>query len=164
MPTSVRPTSRPSMYPAEKLIAENSTTTPALMTQVIIVGLTGVAESAMLARRLFFETTLRSLGELDRRFAFAAAGPDATVGARRCLGAPAEGTGSGYCGAEVSSLSLSSPMATDSPTSRKEAGRAPLVGAACGGWLSCFGNPRAAAAHESRVDRLARRAASWSAW
>jgi len=29
---------------------------------------------------------------------------------------------------------------------------------------SCFGKPRAAAAQERRVDRLARRAASWSAW
>jgi hypothetical protein len=84
------------MYPAEKLIAENSTTTPALMTHVMIVGLTGVVESIMLARRLFFETALRSFDGLDRRFALATTGPDGTVGARICLGTPIEGLVSGY--------------------------------------------------------------------
>jgi hypothetical protein len=54
------------MYPAEKLIAEKRTTTPALITHVMTVGLTGAVESDRLARRLFF-ATLRSLGEADRR-------------------------------------------------------------------------------------------------
>jgi hypothetical protein len=84
------------MYPAEKLIAENKTTTPALMTQVMIVGLTGVVESSMLARRLFLEIALRSLDGLDRRLALASIGPDDTVGARICLGASIEGAVSGY--------------------------------------------------------------------
>ena len=96
IPTSVRPTSRPSIYPAEKLIAENSTTTPALMTHVMMVGLTGVVESVMLGRRLFFADALRSLGELDRRLALAAAGPDATVGTLRCLGVLVDGFDAGY--------------------------------------------------------------------
>lgn len=84
------------MYPAEKLMAEHKTTTPALMTQVIIVGLTGVVDSIMLERRLFFEGTLRSFGELDRRFALARAGSAVTVGSRRRPGGPTEGSVSGY--------------------------------------------------------------------
>lgn len=73
------------MYPAEKLIAENRTTTPALMTHVMIVGLTVIVESVMLTRRLFFEAEPRSLGELERRFILVAVGSDDTVGALRCL-------------------------------------------------------------------------------
>jgi hypothetical protein len=167
IPTSTRPTSRPIIYPAEKLIAENRTTTPALMTHVMIVGLTVVAGSVMLTRRLFFEAVPRSLGELERRFALAAAGSDDTAGALTCLcGAPIDGPDSGYRGeGEVSSSLLSSPIATEAPTSRNEAGWSPPEGAAGvgDGRLSFFGRPLAAAAHERSVDRLARRAASWSA-
>jgi hypothetical protein len=84
------------MYPAEKLIAENKTTTPALMTQVMIVGLTGVVESASVARRLFF-AALRSLGELDRRFALATAGLDGIIGECVSLpGGPIDGLVWGY--------------------------------------------------------------------
>lgn len=61
------PTSRPSTYPAEKLMAEKSTTTPALMTHVIMVGLPVDMDSAIPARRLFFAADVRSLDELDRR-------------------------------------------------------------------------------------------------
>jgi hypothetical protein len=72
------------MYPAEKLIAENKTTTPALMTQVMIVGLTGVVESASVARRLLF-AALRSFDELDRRFDLPTAGLGGTVDDRVSL-------------------------------------------------------------------------------
>ena len=61
-----------------------------------MVGLTGVVESVMLGRRLFFADALRSLGELDRRLALAAAGPDATVGTLRCLGELVDGFDAGY--------------------------------------------------------------------
>lgn len=71
-------------------MAEKSTTTPALMTQVMI-GLTVVVESDMLARRLFFDAA-RSLGETDRRLALLPGGPGGTA-ARGCLrrDAPKEG-------------------------------------------------------------------------
>jgi hypothetical protein len=78
------------MYPAEKLIAENRTTTPALMTQVIMVGLTGLVESDKLAWRLFF--ALRSLGDMERRLALDG-GPGAARGCRRRDG-PSDGLGS----------------------------------------------------------------------
>ena len=60
------------------------------------------------------------------------------------------------------------PRRADSGTMRRVLGstRAVLVAGralAVGVWLD-FGRPRAAAAQERRVDRLARRAASWSAW
>lgn len=125
MPISVRPTSRPSMYPAEKLIAENRTTTPALMTHVMVVGLTGPLESARLARRLFLDAAARSLGELDRRLALVTGGPpDGATGARGCLrrGGPPEGLVSVYRGDAGPSSPLSSPMAMDSPTRRKDDG------------------------------------------
>ena len=71
-PISILPTSRPSIYPAEKLMAEKSTTTPALRTHVMTVGLFADVESIMVPRRVFLEADgcpeLRSLGELDRRF------------------------------------------------------------------------------------------------
>ena len=46
-------------------MAEKRTTTPALMTHVMMVGLP--AESAVAVWRLFLEDERRSLGELDRR-------------------------------------------------------------------------------------------------
>src|ERR1700744_6352650 len=79
IPTSAPPSPRPIMWPAEKLMAENRTTTPALITHVMIVGLTAVAESVMLARRLFFDAAPRSLGEVDRRLALETAGPAETT-------------------------------------------------------------------------------------
>lgn len=65
------PTSRPRTYPAEKLMAEKRTTTPALMTQVIIVGL-----GSVVVRRVFFAewVELRSLDVLERRLTLLAAG------------------------------------------------------------------------------------------
>lgn len=83
------------MYPAEKLMAENSTTTPALITQVMM-GLTVAVESDMLARRLFLDVA-RSLGETDRRLALLPGGPGGTA-TRGCLrrGAPREGLVSVY--------------------------------------------------------------------
>src|SRR5438034_6677853 len=57
-----------------------------------------------------------------------------------------------------------SPTATDSGTKRNEDGSAlvPFLSTLTGG-ESSFGRPRAAAAQDSRVERLARSAASWSA-
>jgi hypothetical protein len=53
-------------------MAEKSTTTPALITHVIMVGLPVDMDSAIPARRLFFAAegcpVFRSLDELDRRF------------------------------------------------------------------------------------------------
>lgn len=163
MPISARPTSRPSIYPAEKLMAEKRTTTPALMTHVMTVGLTGAVESDRLARRLFFATP-RSFGEADRRFILDTDGPD---GAAACMrrGGPTEGLVSIHRGEDGPSLPLSSsPIATDSPTSLKDAGAAAAPGGpVCRRGESVLGSPRAAAAHDKRVERLARRAASWSA-
>jgi hypothetical protein len=52
-------------------MAEKSTTTPALITHVIMVGLPVDIDSAIPARRLFFATegcpVFRSLDKLDRR-------------------------------------------------------------------------------------------------
>jgi hypothetical protein len=54
-------------------MAEKSTTTPALITHVIMVGLPVDIDSAIPARRLFFATegcpVFRSLDKLDRRLA-----------------------------------------------------------------------------------------------
>lgn len=140
-------------------MAENRTTTPALMTHVMTVGLTCAVESDILARRLFF-ATLRSFGEADRRFVLDTGGLD---GAAACLrrGAPAEGLASIHRGEDGPSSALSSsPIATDSPTSLKDAGGAALEGPVCRRGESDLGSPRAAAAHDKRVERLARRAAS----
>lgn len=61
-----------------------------------------------------------------------------------------------------------SPAMADSGTRRRDDGWILLdclvvVAAGCVDELSRFGNPLAAAAQESRVERLARSAASWSA-
>lgn len=145
-------------------MAEKSTTTPALITHVITVGLTGVVDSATLTRRPFLDEPLRSFGEIDLRLALAIGGPGVATGDRVCLlrGGHTNGLVSVSRVEEPSSSPLSSPIATDSPTSRKAAG---CVGAGADGadgigWASDFGRPRAAAAHERRVDRLARSAAS----
>lgn len=98
MPASTRPTSRPSMYPAEKLIAENRTTTPALITHVMIVGLTGPVESDILARRLFLGVAVRSLGDIDRRLALAIGGPGVATARGLRRGGPTEGLVSVYRG------------------------------------------------------------------
>lgn len=69
-PISIRPTSQPSIYPAEKLMAEKRTTTPALTTHVMTVGLFTDKDSLSIDRRLFREAAWfpAPLGELDRRF------------------------------------------------------------------------------------------------
>lgn len=95
IPSSARPTSRPIIYPAEKLIAENRTTTPALMTHVMTVGLMAVVGSVILTRRLFFEATPRSLGELERRFALEAESADTAGALTRLCGTPIDGLDSG---------------------------------------------------------------------
>lgn len=99
-------------------MAEKITTTPVLMTQVINVG--PPVEFAKFVLRLLRDVP-RSLGELDRRLALevgdvvrAATGFD--ILSDRCgLTAGTDGKGS-------SSSLLSSPIATDSGTSRKEDG------------------------------------------
>lgn len=102
-------------------MAEKRTTTPALITHVMTVGLTAALESEMLALRLFF-ARLRSLGDADRRLAF----EDAELGGVTKGALWRDGSTGGLvfnCLGESgcsSPLSSSSPMATDSPTSRKE--------------------------------------------
>ena len=122
------------MYPAEKLIAEIKTTTPALMTQVIIVGLTGAVESETLTRRLFLDAALRSFGETDRRLTLLG-GTDGATEERGCLrrGGPTEGLVSVYR-LEDGSSPLSSPIAMDSPTSRNEDGGTAFEGPARNDW------------------------------
>lgn len=150
---SMRPTSRPTTYPAEKLIALNRTTTPALTTQVINVG--EMFKSSILAF-CFFRAS-RRLREVDAfrlPFSLLEAPLDPLAERLRALGRGGSGV---------------SPMTTDSGTIRKVLGSTLFAGAAAGrggstGACSRLGRPRAAAAHERRVERLARRAASWSAW
>jgi hypothetical protein len=143
------------------------------------VGLTGVfvvieVGSATLTRRLFLDEEMRSFGEVERRlaFAFADGGPEES-GERGCLrrGGPTDGgLVSVFRGEMISSSRysspLSSPIATHSPTSRNAAGCVVGPDGPEGVFMGCesdLGRPRAAAAHERRVDRLARSAASWSA-
>jgi hypothetical protein len=110
------PTSRPSTYPAEKLMAEKSTTTPALMTQVI----TADDVSELPDRRLFLVDEWldpRSLDALDRRFTLveeASRGGWGETGWGGCLGTCASD--------RVSSSLASAPIATDSDTNLKEDG------------------------------------------
>lgn len=141
-------------------MAENKTTTPALITQVMTVGL-AVEASAMLARRPFFaEEWLRSLDGLDRRFARGADWTSRGEYAAGCGVGPCRGVRVGTVASAPTASSLTSPpIATDSGTKRKEDGW-PREGLACEGGGSDLGRPRAAAAQESKVDRLARRAAS----
>lgn len=76
-PASARPTSRPSTYPAEKLITVTTAMTPALTTQVMSVGASADTESDMPARRVFFDADIcedsRSLDDDARRLDFDAA-------------------------------------------------------------------------------------------
>lgn len=60
-------------------------------------------------------------------------------------------------------LVVSSPMSADSETMRTVTGSVLLIClVAFGEGWSRLGRPRAAAAQDSRVERLARKAASWS--
>lgn len=133
---SIRPTSRPQAYPALKLMAEKTRTTPAEIIHDANVGLMRsslVATAPALAARTFF--ACRSLlDSRDLRFV--------------CLG-DAERRGR----AGVSN--------SDSATRRRAVGWAVRGGAVirCSGPLG-----RTAAAHDSKVVRDARSAASWSGW
>lgn len=147
---SIFPTSRPSMYPAEKLMAEKTTTTPALRTHVMTVGLFVAAVSYNVPRRFFLEAD--GCPELDRRFL--GAGVVGTGLGSGCLRGPAVM----FVSAGSSSSLSPSPIATDSGTSRNEDGCCREGPAGCCG--SDFGRPRAAAAQDNNVERLARRAAS----
>ena len=156
-PISIRPTSRPSIYPAEKLMAEKRTTTPALTTHVITVGLLTDKDSFSRDRRLFLDAAWfpAPLGELDRRFLGAGAASEGYEDPEMvCF----FGTGPAVvlCAAAGASSSLLS--IADSGTNRKEDGCCLGSGDNC--WDSDLGKPRAAAAQESKVERLARRAAS----
>ena len=101
---------------------------------------------------------MRSLGELDRRFLEAGLSWAKYEGPEELGCFRDEGLADTFSAGGLSS-SLSPPIATDSGTSRNEDGCS-LEGLAddcCG---SGFGRPRAAAAQDSSVERLARRAAS----
>lgn len=139
-------------YPAEKLMALNSTTTPALTTHVINVGLTVSSNPPVF---LDFLTVRRSL-ELE-----ALRLPLSVVD-----GAPTlllDEDVDGRRAEERVRRAVSSPMATDSGTMRNVFGSTLLDVPTSFVEFSRFGRPLAAAAQDSRVDKLARKAASWSA-
>jgi len=134
-------------------MALKRTTTPALTTQVISVG--EMVKSSTLAR-CFFRTSRLSRDD-DLRLPLpwikgeAGEFDDVADELRR--------SGGGLAGLDV-------PGRADSGIMRMEEGSTRLLGPACAqgcdNVCSRFGRPRAAAAHERRVERLARRAASWS--
>lgn len=115
------PDSLPKTYPAEKLIAEKSTTTPALRTQVI----TAEDGSVLPDRRLFLAAEWlepRSFEALDRRFARVEEVPRGEHCITGCWGRFERGAVRiSTSDAEFSSLAPS-PIATDSDTNRNEAG------------------------------------------
>ena len=139
-------------YPAEKLIALKSTTTPALTTHVIMVGLTISSKvpdlrGFFITRRSFEVEAFRlplSWVDVAGRLLF-----EEDPESRRAV-------------TRVPWV-FSSPMTMDSGTIRSVLGSglfdvpAPFVA------VSRFGRPLAAAAQESNVERLALNAASWSA-
>lgn len=131
---SCRPTSFPHAYPAENEMAEKTSTTPADMNQVSMVGLTMTSSTgkAFVAMGFNFFACRSLLDSRDLLF-------DASLGD---LGA-----------AVCRSLALSS----DSGTRRRAVGW--LTCCVCGVGSRSF---RTALAHERRVVRDARRAASWS--
>ena len=102
-----------------------------------------------LAERRFFFVSCLSLDE-DLRLAFAG-----TEG-------PLEEVTEGRRGRGGGATSRDGESSSDSGTMRRVEGSTRFDGPAA--WVrvdwSCLGRPRAAAAHESRVERLARRAAS----
>ena len=159
LPASALPISLPYTYPAEKLMALNRTTTLALTTHIINVGLTssklvGVVEATL---RIFLAALrslllLRGLDAVDVEVAVALRLPlSTTAGEPRLL--------DGTTPVETAS---DAPIAMDSGTMRNVlvSMRFEFGDRCCVSCLVDFGTRRAAAAHESRVERLARSAAS----
>jgi hypothetical protein len=130
-------------------MAPNNTTTPALTTHVIKVGVTIM--SSPLARRFFLVSRL-SLDVAAFRFPLS---PGDVI-----LDDVAE-----FIRAGLRWASACSSIIVDSGTTRSDKGSSGSAGLVvrCNGW-SLFGNPLAAAAQDRRVERLARSAASWSGW
>jgi len=131
-------------------MALTRTTTPALTTQVSSVGLIssiiGVVLRAFLTvRRSLLLLRAPAIGGLALRLDFS------------------EGLLLVLHGDDAASSDML-PKATDSGTMRREDGSTRVdEGVFARGWPG-FGRPRTAAAAESNVDRLARRASSWSGW
>lgn len=164
-PASRRPTSRPQTNPAEKLIAEKRITTPADTIQVISVGEIALSSKEPGLRvedepRDFFDwrsledsrTALRLEVALTDAGGLGPLDDDEVVGSIGLL----DGKGGGV---------ESSPSNADSGIIRNVVGSTASPAGRRGVVLdaeSRFGRPRAAAAHESNVERLARSAASWS--
>ena len=144
---SSRPTSLPQAYPALKLMAEKTRTTPAEIIQVINVGLISISSSYPalgVALRVFFVS--RSL-LCSRAFRFDGLDRGVNVGESGLA-----------CG-----LGPLSPRKCDSDTRRRVVGSAgrDVLGIVFIA-LSSFGfaEPRTAAAHDSSVVKDARNAAS----
>jgi len=143
-------------------MAENKTTTPALITHVITDGLTVATESEKGPCLDFFDADGwydRSLEELAGRLGLPGDEEDLPLGWREERSETETPVGGRGVPGDLSISLHSFPIATDSGTKRKLVGSA-TDGAVMVGEPSFLGSPRAAAAQERRVERLARRAAS----
>ncbi len=139
-------------------MALNNTTTPALTAQVISVGVIWggfVSQLGLFARRfLLRESLCRSFDAEAFLLPLSLLDRDVAEGRWRT-----EGRGGNAGGAAP-------PVIADSGTRRSEEGSMQLdclLVPCCVDKPPRFGRPRAAAAQDKRVERLARSAASWSA-
>jgi hypothetical protein len=151
---SCLPTSFPIAYPAPKPTTETKTTTPALTTQVSSVGL--IIASSAAAIFFFFVTLGWGLGLLATAFLL----PFSPAASWSDIDGLLRGRVLGLRGREVTG---GVPMSSDSGTRRSpvNSGRVEVLALGIVFWFR-FGRPRAAAAHERSVVKLARSAASWS--
>ncbi len=149
---SCRPASLPMAYPALKPTTETSTTTPALTTQVNSVGL--IIASSTAAIRFFFVALDCTVGLLGTAFRFPFSPPASWSDNDGLL----RGRVLGLRGREMTG---EAPVSSDSGTNRRPvtSGRTDVVVSGIVLWFR-FGRPRAAAAHDNKVVKLARSAAS----